>query len=215
MTLRLIRIELSSGETEILITSLTDCKKFSYQLFKELYHLRWPVGVSREGQIIQSVKVRPRQKDSSLVAWEAPWRESKTVKPSDEFLRKEKAQRTRLQRTVNVDVASLHVVPVAETVDNVRMQQEPTERSLRRRFSPAGYQRRHGMKDYVSTGEALGTRRRNLVDEAYLITLNGKWMRRFQGGGSGCSTVDGRAAKRGRREGPGPMSISLSKARQG
>ena len=43
MTLRLIRIELSSGETEILITSLTDCEKFSHQLFKELYHLRWPV----------------------------------------------------------------------------------------------------------------------------------------------------------------------------
>ncbi len=43
MTLRLIRIELSNGETEILITSLTDCEKFSYQLFQELYHLRWPV----------------------------------------------------------------------------------------------------------------------------------------------------------------------------
>lgn len=43
MKLRLIRIELSSGETEILITSLTDTRRFSYSLFKELYHLRWPV----------------------------------------------------------------------------------------------------------------------------------------------------------------------------
>ena len=43
MTLRLIRIELSSGETEILITSLTDCEELSYHLFEELYHLRWPV----------------------------------------------------------------------------------------------------------------------------------------------------------------------------
>ena len=43
MSLRLIRIELSSGETEVLITSLTDCEKFSYLLFEELYHLRWPV----------------------------------------------------------------------------------------------------------------------------------------------------------------------------
>ena len=43
MTIRLIRIELSSGETEILITSLTDCEKFPYHLFQQLYHLRWPV----------------------------------------------------------------------------------------------------------------------------------------------------------------------------
>jgi len=40
---RLIRIELESGETEILVTSLTDMDKFSYGLFSELYHLRWPV----------------------------------------------------------------------------------------------------------------------------------------------------------------------------
>jgi hypothetical protein len=45
--------------------------------------LRWKIGVSGEGHITQSVPVRPRPKDSSLVAWEAPWRESKTVKPSD------------------------------------------------------------------------------------------------------------------------------------
>ena len=64
------------------------------------------MGVSRQGHINQSVKVRPRLKDSSLVAWEAPWRESKTAKPSDNILRKEYAQRTRLQRTVNADVAS-------------------------------------------------------------------------------------------------------------
>ncbi len=43
-------------------------------------------GVSGQGHIIQSVKVRPRPRDSSLVAWEAPWRESKTVKPSDNVL---------------------------------------------------------------------------------------------------------------------------------
>ena len=43
MKLRLIRIELKSGETEILITSLIDEKLYSYNLFNELYHLRWPV----------------------------------------------------------------------------------------------------------------------------------------------------------------------------
>ena len=40
---RMLRVELESGETEILVTSLTDMKKFPYNLFPELYHLRWPV----------------------------------------------------------------------------------------------------------------------------------------------------------------------------
>jgi hypothetical protein len=40
---RLIRVELDSGETEILVTSLTDKRKYSYDLFSDLYHLRWPV----------------------------------------------------------------------------------------------------------------------------------------------------------------------------
>jgi len=50
------------------------------------YLCRWQIGVSGKGCLIQSVKVRPRPRDSSLVAWEAPWRESKTVKPSDNVL---------------------------------------------------------------------------------------------------------------------------------
>lgn len=40
---RLIRIELATGETEILLTSLTDMEKYPYELFSDLYHLRWPV----------------------------------------------------------------------------------------------------------------------------------------------------------------------------
>jgi len=40
---RLIRIELSSGETEVLVTSLLDMVAFPYEYFKALYHLRWPV----------------------------------------------------------------------------------------------------------------------------------------------------------------------------
>jgi hypothetical protein len=71
-----------------------------------IYKERWQIGVSRQGHINQSVKVRPRLEDSNLVAWEASWRESKTAKPSDNILRKEYAQHTRLQRTVNADVAS-------------------------------------------------------------------------------------------------------------
>lgn len=40
---RMHRVELDSGETEILVTSLTDLEKHPYELFSELYHLRWPV----------------------------------------------------------------------------------------------------------------------------------------------------------------------------
>jgi IS4 transposase len=40
---RFIRVELDSGETEILVTTLMDKKKYPYELFSELYHLRWPV----------------------------------------------------------------------------------------------------------------------------------------------------------------------------
>jgi hypothetical protein len=180
-----------------------------------LYGRRWAIGVSSQGHIVQSVRDRPRSKDSDLVAGEAPWRESKTAKPSDNMLRKECAQRTRLQRAVNADVASLHEFPVAETVDNARKQQELAETSPKRQFSPAGYQRRHGVKDDVETGEALGARRRNLVEEMPAITASGKCWYRHQGGGSGRSTVDGRAAKRARREGPGPVSNSVRQGEAG
>jgi hypothetical protein len=59
---------------------------------------RWCVAVSSEGHILQSVEVRPRLKDSGLVAWEAPWRESKTAEPSNNVLEIEYWQSTRLQR---------------------------------------------------------------------------------------------------------------------
>jgi hypothetical protein len=179
------------------------------------YIWRWDIGVSSQGHIVQSVRDRPRPKDSGLVAGEAPWRETKTAEPSDNMLGKECAQRTRLQRAVNAEVASLHESPVAETVDNARKQQELAETSPLRQLSPAGYQRRHGVKDDVETGEALGARRRKLVEEMPVITVSGKCGHRHQGGGSGRTTVDGRAAKRVRREGPGPVSIPLVKARQG
>ncbi len=43
LKLRLIRIELDTGEAEILITSLLDKNLYPHSLFAELYHLRWPV----------------------------------------------------------------------------------------------------------------------------------------------------------------------------
>ena len=43
LKLRLIRVELDSGEAEILITSLLDIQKYPHEQFAELYHARWPV----------------------------------------------------------------------------------------------------------------------------------------------------------------------------
>jgi hypothetical protein len=43
MKVRLIRVGLESGETEVLITSLTDMKRYPIALFSELYNLRWPI----------------------------------------------------------------------------------------------------------------------------------------------------------------------------
>ena len=209
------RVRYVDPETKKRLGFLTNNFALPAITIAHLYKSRWHVGVSRQGHVVQSAKDRPRPRDSGLVAWEAPWRESKTAEPSDNMLRKEYAQRTRLQRTVNADVASLHAIPVAETVDNARKQQEPTETSPRRRLSPAGYQRRHGVKDDVATGEALGARRRKLVEERLAITVRGKCQLRHQGGGSGRSTADGRAAKRARREGPGPVSMPAVKGRQG
>ncbi|NHZ71838.1 MAG: IS4/IS5 family transposase, partial [Aquificales bacterium] len=40
---RLVRVELPSGEVEVLITSLLDGTRFPVSLFQELYHQRWPV----------------------------------------------------------------------------------------------------------------------------------------------------------------------------
>jgi hypothetical protein len=209
------RIVVWDAENERQIVLLTKLLEFGATTIAAISKQRWNIGVSSQGHIVQSVKDRPRSKDSDLVAGEAPWRESKTAEPSDNILGKECAQRTRLQRTVNADVASLHESPVAETVDNVRKQQELAETSPTRQFSPAGYQRRHGVKEDVETGETLGARRRNLVEEMPATTVSGKCGHRRQGDGSGRSTGDGRAAKRARREGPGPVSTPLAKVRQG
>lgn len=40
---RLIRVELPTGETEVLLTTLTDQKKYPAREFGPLYHLRWGV----------------------------------------------------------------------------------------------------------------------------------------------------------------------------
>jgi len=168
------RIEVWVEEKQETMVFVTNNLKLAASTIAAIYKERWQIGVSRQGHIVQSVRDRPRSKDSDLVAGEAPWRESKTAEPSDNMLRKECAQRTRLQPAVNADVASLHESPVAETVDNARKQQGLAETSPTRQSSPAGYQRRHGVKDDVETGETLGARRRNLVEEMPAITVSGK-----------------------------------------
>ena len=202
------------SEWVLVLTTLPPAE-LSAKAVLELYRVRWQVGVSSQGSITQSVQVRPRLIDSGLVAGEAPGRESKPVKPSDSALGKESMQRSRLQRTVNAEVASLHATPVAEPVYYVRRQQGPGEKSLPRRSSPAGYQRRHGAKGDRATGEVRGVRRRKLAAEAWPITVRGKWSGWHPDGGSGCSTGELRAAKRAGREGPGPVGIPLGKGRQG
>lgn len=122
----------------VLVTNRLDLEA---DLIALAYRYRWTAGMSSEGSLTQSVQVRPRLKDSSLVAREAPGRESQPVKPSDNPLGREWAQRSRLQRAVNAEVASLHATPVAEPVYYVRRQQGPGETSPQRRSSPAGYQR--------------------------------------------------------------------------
>lgn len=41
--IRVVRVELDNGTTEILMTSLTDFDKHKAEMFRELYHMRWPV----------------------------------------------------------------------------------------------------------------------------------------------------------------------------
>jgi hypothetical protein len=87
---RRIRIVLKKATRDgdkvlVLLTNLSKSAAHAKQV-AQMYRKRWTIGVSGEGHITQSVKVRPRPRDSGLVAREAPWRESKTVKPSDHVL---------------------------------------------------------------------------------------------------------------------------------
>jgi len=43
LKLRMIRVDLENGTTEILITNLLDEKKYPFDIFGDLYFLRWPV----------------------------------------------------------------------------------------------------------------------------------------------------------------------------
>jgi hypothetical protein len=112
------RVSYYDAQTDKRLKFLTNNFTLPALTIAQIYRSRWQVGVSREGHMVQSVRDRPRLKDSGLVGGEGSWRESKATEPSDNMLGKECARRIRLQRTVNVEVASLHGFSVAETVDN-------------------------------------------------------------------------------------------------
>jgi hypothetical protein len=43
ITVRFVRVMLSTGETEVLVTSLLESNKYTVLMLKELYHLRWGI----------------------------------------------------------------------------------------------------------------------------------------------------------------------------
>jgi len=201
---------------QVLVTTMLNAPQVRKSELASLYARRWHVGVSSQrtrllvGESPTEVR-RPRPRSlGGIVA----------RKQDDGALR---------QHTLKGACAKHQVVmcserrgslvtrfsPVAETVDNARRQQELGSKGPMRRFSPAGYQRRHDATEDVETGETLDARRGKPVEEIPAITVSGKGRCRHQGGGSGRSTEDGRAAKRARREGPGPVGTAFVKVRQG
>jgi hypothetical protein len=91
-TLRVRRITVKlteptrNGDTELHILSNVPVRRASAAPLARLYGKRWIVGVSSEGHM-NPVGASPTEvRSSSLVAWEAPWREIKTAKPSDTML---------------------------------------------------------------------------------------------------------------------------------
>jgi len=65
---------------------LTDQLTWEATKIISVYSHRWVIGVSSEGHLNPVGESPTEVRSSSLVAWEAPWREIKTVKPSDTML---------------------------------------------------------------------------------------------------------------------------------
>jgi hypothetical protein len=85
------RVEIWDADKQEAIVFLSNLLAFGATTIASIYKDRWQVGVSREGHIFQSVRDRPRLRDSGLVAGEASWRESKTAEPSDNMLERSMA----------------------------------------------------------------------------------------------------------------------------
>jgi Transposase DDE domain len=177
---RLVVMRLTSGE----LLALACSGRPRHALAR--YRQRWTIGVSSQrarchvGESPTGAKrLRLRSKGGAV----ARKQDGGALR---QHARKECARSIRLQRTVNADVASLHVLyPVAETVDNARRQQGPTKG-----VRSGGPHRRGISGDMMRTTACQLERpstpgRRNPAEEALAITVSGKWKRRRQGVGSG------------------------------
>jgi hypothetical protein len=71
------------GNTKLLVTNLPHV---TARQVVWLSQNRWSIGVSSEGHMNPVGESSTEVRSSSLVAWEAPWRAIKTVKPSDTML---------------------------------------------------------------------------------------------------------------------------------
>ena len=177
---RLVVMRLASGE----LLALACSGSARHALAR--YRQRWTIGVSRQrarchvGESpTEAKRLRLRSKGGAV----ARKQDGGALR---QHARKECARSIRLQRTVNADVASLHVLyPVAETVDNARRQQGPTK-GVR-----SGGPRRRGISGDMMRTTACQLERpstpggRNPAEETLPITVSGKWKRRRQGVGSG------------------------------
>ena len=177
---RLVVTRLASGE----LLALACSGRPRHALAR--YRQRWIVGVSRQrarchvGESpTEAKRLRLRSKGGAV----AQKQDGGALR---QHARKECARSIRLQRTVNADVASLHVLyPVAETVDNARRQQGSTKG-----VRSGGPHRRGISGDMMRTTACQLERpstpgRRNPAEETLPITVSGKWKGRRQGVGSG------------------------------
>ena len=57
LRVRLIRVELESGEVEVLITSLLDTKAYPYRAFAKLYALRWGIEELQAGKATPGIRI--------------------------------------------------------------------------------------------------------------------------------------------------------------
>src|ERR1035437_5888889 len=94
----------------------------------EEYEWRWKIGVSRQRARCHVGESPTEAKRLRLRSKRGDVARKQDGGALRQHARKECARSIRLQRTVNADVASLHVLyPVAETVDNARRQQGSTK----------------------------------------------------------------------------------------
>jgi hypothetical protein len=57
---RAVKVKLSTGETEVLLTSLMDKDKYPNEIFKELYFLRW--GIETHYGVLKNLVVKAKRR---------------------------------------------------------------------------------------------------------------------------------------------------------